>query len=272
VAKAANGPWSVSDIRPSDVDAIPASSPAYNVKYVYIYESTPEVVYVGYTPGYTGTYIYGPTVVYGTGYYYNPWYGPYYYPMPVTYGFSMHYNPYYGWGMGFSYSSGYFHFSAVMHPHYGYWGPPMYHPPYHHHHGGGYYGGARRPIHVGDNNINIDRNNNVYRGNAGVNTNDIKRGNGTGNRATQQPANRQNNVFTDKNGNAARQNKDGNWQQRNNSANQWQQGNGDRQTFDNQQRNANRAQTRDSGFSGNRGAGMSGGRAGGGGGGRGGRR
>ena len=77
-SSSAKGPWKVSDERPKDVDKIPASSSAYNVKYVYIYDSTPEVVYVGYTPGYMGCYVYGPTVVYGTGYYYSPWYGPYY--------------------------------------------------------------------------------------------------------------------------------------------------------------------------------------------------
>ena len=98
--KSPTGPWTVSAEVPKDVQKIPPSSPVYNVKYVYIYESTPEVVYVGYTPGYVGCYTYGPTVVYGTGYYYNPWYGPYYYPRPVTYGMSMYYNPYMGWSTG----------------------------------------------------------------------------------------------------------------------------------------------------------------------------
>ena len=46
------GPWTVSDERPKEVDEIPPSAPVYNVKYVYIYDSTPDVVYVGYTPGY----------------------------------------------------------------------------------------------------------------------------------------------------------------------------------------------------------------------------
>jgi hypothetical protein len=121
VALRPTGQWKVSDERPKDVDKIPAASPAYNVKYVYIYDSTPSVVYVGYTPGYMGCYVYGPTVVYGTGYYYSPWYGPYYYPRPVTYGFSMHYNPWTGWGMGFHYSTGWFNFSFYGG---GYWGPP----------------------------------------------------------------------------------------------------------------------------------------------------
>lgn len=265
LAKSATGPWAVSDTRPKDIDNIPASSSAYNVKYVYIYEATPQVVYVGYTPGYTGCYVYGSTVVYGTGYYYNPWYGVYYYPRPVTYGFSMHYNPYYGWGMSYTYSTGFFHYTAVVHPHYGYWGPPMYHPPYHPPYHGGYYG--RQPVQI-NNTVNINRNNNVYAGNKGVQTNDIKRS-GSGNRPSTQPAGRQN-VYTDQSGNAYRQNKDGNWQQRNNTSNQWQQGSGDRQKVDNQQRNASRAQNRDAGFNNNRGtgAGRTGGNAGGGRGGR----
>jgi hypothetical protein len=52
------------------------------------------VVYAGYYPGYLGWHVYGPTVVYGTGWYYPGWYGPdYYYPYPWTWGFGIHYNP-----------------------------------------------------------------------------------------------------------------------------------------------------------------------------------
>jgi hypothetical protein len=130
------------------------------VKYVQVYESSPQVVYVGYTPGYMGCYVYGPTVIYGTGYYYNPWYGAVYYPRPCTYGFSMHYNPWTGWSMGVHYSSGYFHMSVYGGGyHGGYWGPPMYHPPYHGGYHGGYYGNN---YHGGGNTINIDNSRNFY--------------------------------------------------------------------------------------------------------------
>ncbi len=54
--------------------------------YVYVYDSTPEVVYVGYYPGYTGSYLYNGCVVYGTGWYYRPWHGRYYYPRYRTWG------------------------------------------------------------------------------------------------------------------------------------------------------------------------------------------
>ena len=62
------------------------AAPCSTSKYVYVYESTPDVVYVGYTPGYTGCHVYHTTVVYGTGYYYRPWYGTYYYARPATWG------------------------------------------------------------------------------------------------------------------------------------------------------------------------------------------
>lgn len=164
----ATGPWKVSDDRPKDLDKIPPSSPAYNAQNVYIYESTPQVVYVGYTPAYMGCYVYGGTVVYGTGYYYNPWYGPYYYPMPMTYGYSMHYNPYMGWSMSVHSYYGCYH--AV------YFGPPMYRPPYYAHYHGGMYG-HHGPTYIhNDVDINVDRSNNIYNNRNGVNTNDVKRG------------------------------------------------------------------------------------------------
>ncbi len=182
------GPWTVSLTRPPDVSKIPPSTPVYNVKYVYVYETTPQYVYVGYTPGYMGCYVYGPTVIYGTGFYYNPWYGPYYYPRPVTYGFSMHYNPYYGWGVGFHYSAGWFNYSVYRGGyHGGYWGPPMYRPPYYRPPGyppyyrppyyppHGYRPPVATPYYRGGNNnvtINNNINTNIYRNNKSVTTND----------------------------------------------------------------------------------------------------
>lgn len=105
-----NGPWTVATERPAEVDAIPPTSPMYNVKYVYVYDVTPDYVYMGYTPGYLNAYVYGPTVVYGTGYYYNPWFNGYYYPRPWSWGFGFGYNPYCGWTVGYGYGFGWFHF------------------------------------------------------------------------------------------------------------------------------------------------------------------
>ncbi len=53
-AQSPNGPWAVSTTRPPDLGAIPPDNPLYNDQYVTIYDSTPDYVYVGYTPGYLG--------------------------------------------------------------------------------------------------------------------------------------------------------------------------------------------------------------------------
>ena len=106
------GPWVVADSIPRDeIAKIPPSVPVYNVTFVQIYGSTPEVVYVGYTPGYVGTYPYYGVPVYGTGYTYPPYVGTVYYPYPVTYGVSATYNPYTGYGMGTTWGSAFFAFS-----------------------------------------------------------------------------------------------------------------------------------------------------------------
>jgi len=93
------GPWIVCDSVPGVIYTIPPGNPHYNVRYVYVYDSTPTVVYVGYTPGYVGCYVYRGVVVFGTGYWYRPWYRRYYYPRVWTWGFGVRYNPWTGsWG------------------------------------------------------------------------------------------------------------------------------------------------------------------------------
>jgi hypothetical protein len=70
VSQAATGPWVVADTIPSDeIAKIPPSSPVYNTTYVTVYDSTSDVVYVGYTPGYMWSYPYYGVPIYGTGYY-----------------------------------------------------------------------------------------------------------------------------------------------------------------------------------------------------------
>ena len=136
------GPWAVADSVPDAVQTIPPSAPVYNVRYVHIYDSTPDIVYVGYTPGYIGTYRYYGTVVYGTGWYYRPWIGPvYYYPRPYTWGFNVLYNPWTGgWGFALGYSTPFVNVSIgwrssyYRYPPYwgggGWWGPGGYRPIY----------------------------------------------------------------------------------------------------------------------------------------------
>jgi hypothetical protein len=160
IGSSPTGPWQVAESRPGDVDTIPPESPVYNVKYVYIYDSTPEVVYVGYTPGYTGSYVYNTTIVYGTGWYYRPWISPYYYyPRYGTWGFHITYNPWTGWGFGLGWVWGPFRVGFFAG---GLW---HRHHRWHHRHGGRYGpGGYRpRPAHYGNNNININ-NVNINRG------------------------------------------------------------------------------------------------------------
>ena len=120
------GPWAIATSVPASIYTIPPSSPIYYVTYVRIYEATPTVVYVGYTPGYLGTVVspYG-TVVYGTGYAYTPWVGSVWYPAPYTYGIAAApvYNPYVGYTFGFALGLA---TAAWMEP---YWGWGAYCPP-----------------------------------------------------------------------------------------------------------------------------------------------
>jgi hypothetical protein len=99
-ADSPDGPWQVSVSPPKQVDQIPASNPNYNAKYVKVYDSTDDTVTVGYTPGYTGSYVDNGTVVYGTGYSYPGYSSPEaYIPAAATYGYAAAYDPYAGsWG------------------------------------------------------------------------------------------------------------------------------------------------------------------------------
>ncbi|ULQ53791.1 hypothetical protein [Flavihumibacter fluvii] len=151
------GPWIASNYRPDDIDLIPPSYPVYNVKYVYIYDVTPEYIYTGYTPGYLNTYIYGPTIVYGTGYYYRPWHRRYYYPRPYTWGFNMHYTPWTGWSFGFNFYGGWFYGGYYGYNGWnnwggGWWGPTRYRPSYcgPSYRNNGYYGLRNNHFYVND--------------------------------------------------------------------------------------------------------------------------
>lgn len=94
-----NGPWVVAASVPKAIYSIPPSCPIYNVTYCYVYDNTPDVIYCGYLPGYLGSYVWGGTVVYGTGWPYRAWYGAVYIPRPATWGFAAVFNPVTcGWG------------------------------------------------------------------------------------------------------------------------------------------------------------------------------
>lgn len=208
VADAATGPWVVSDSRPDDIDKIPPESPVYNVKYTYVYESTPEVVYVGYLPGYTYSYVYGGVVVYGTGYYYYPWYRTYYYPRPVTFGFGVHWSPYRGWGFSFGFSYGWM--SWGFHPYRrGYWGARGYRHGYRHGYRRGYAAGRRAGYmrgYAAGNSNNAKRNVYNNRQNGVAKTNDRSTRNVN---SKARPSNKANNMYSDRSGNVYQRNQNG---------------------------------------------------------------
>lgn len=106
VASSAIGPWSVATSVPVVIYTIPVSSPLHYVTYVKVYGSTPEVVYVGYTPGYYGTVVSSSSVVvYGSGWYYPPYVGAYWYGWPYTYGYGAAFTWGVATGWGLAYGS-----------------------------------------------------------------------------------------------------------------------------------------------------------------------
>jgi len=223
VASNPAGPWAVATEVPEEIRSIPPSSPVYNTKYVYIYDTTPEVVYVGYYPGYTSSYIYHGVPVYGTGWYYRPWWGSYYYPRYRTWGFNVRYNPWYGWSFGLSYSTGPFTFSIGYGGGYrrGWWGPAGYRGYRHGYHRGwhhGYRAGTRTGYQAGYRSAKRDSARNMYQrqGNANrvAHTSGTRPGAGTAQARSPNVSNRANNVYTDKNGDVFRKQQDGSWQQR----------------------------------------------------------
>ncbi len=127
------GPWAVCINVPEVIYTIPPRYPVYNVRYVRVYGHTPSVAYVGYTAGYTGSYVYGGTVVYGTGYLYRPWYRHNYYARPSTWGFGVRYDPWTGWSFGVSIGwgqpQGWFAYNSRT-VFAGWWGPVGYRPAY----------------------------------------------------------------------------------------------------------------------------------------------
>ncbi|EWH05322.1 carbohydrate-binding family V/XII [Pseudoalteromonas lipolytica SCSIO 04301] len=224
-ADSAQGPWLVADSIPkNEIAKIPPSSPVYNLTYVEIYESTPDVVYTGYYPGYVWSYPYYGAPVYGTGWYYPAyWGGGYYYPRPSTWGFNIGYNNWTGWSFGVSWSNGFL--SLGMN-----WdlGWPTHYRPYHCCNGW-YGGGYRGPVVINTGDINIG--NSVNIGNKLNNLNNkrplhniYKRSQIKTRLASKTQVKRDlktaisqrdkaNNIFADRNGNVLKHD-DGKWQQR----------------------------------------------------------
>ena len=97
VAASPTGPWEVAAEVPEEIYTIPPSSPVYYATFARVYQATEDEVEVGYTPGYQGAYEDEGTVVYGTGWDYEPWTGDEYYGWGWTWGYSYVYVPWYQW-------------------------------------------------------------------------------------------------------------------------------------------------------------------------------
>jgi hypothetical protein len=99
--KSATGPWEVASSVPEQIYQIPPSSPSYHVTYVTVEENNDDWVVYAAAAGYTGMMVSYGCTVWGTGWYYPPYYGygayyPYYYGHFPTYGYSAWYNPWTG--------------------------------------------------------------------------------------------------------------------------------------------------------------------------------
>lgn len=167
-ATSPGGPWKVCVTPPQKVQDIPPSNPRYNAKYVKVYDSTDDTAYVGYTPGYTGSYVQNGTVVYGTGYRYAGYATPTtYIAYPSTYGYAAVYDPY---GATWGYQPAYYNphawlgaaitTAAVVGLTWAAWDSIWDH---HHHHDGWYYrGGWWGPGGYRYRNVNYYHNTYVY--------------------------------------------------------------------------------------------------------------
>src|SRR3989442_1315425 len=137
-ASSLDGSWAVATSVPPVIFTIPASSPLHYVTYSYVYGSTPDVVYTGYTPGYLGPVVAPrPIVAYGTGYVYPGWARTFRYPWPVTWGWGP-----FDLGFGVDVFTG-FAFGFSVGP---YWGW---------HHGWGWHGGCCWGWHHGISHLNV---------------------------------------------------------------------------------------------------------------------
>lgn len=262
VSNSPTGPWAVADSIPQQVYDIPASSPVHNVTYVHVFDATPEVVYVGYYPGYVGSYHYHGVVVWGTGWHHHPWHHVHFYPRPVTWGWHMRWNPWWGWSFGFSYSTGPFTFRVGVGRPVGWWGPVgfrSFHRGFHRGWHRGYRAGARAGFRAGFRAGSRNaRSNNIYNRPNNRARNSPRTAN-RGATTQQRPSTRQNNVFSDRNGNVAR-NQNGNWQSRGSGG--WQNGGVDRsrqQSFDRSNQARQRGNTRSQNFNRSRSGGARGG-------------
>ncbi len=204
-ASSPSGSWEVATEVPDAIYQQPASSPTYNTTFVYVYDSTPSVVWVGHHPGYLWSFHHRGCLFWGTGWHHPAWFGRSHFPRHATWGFHMRWHPFWGWSMGTTWSHGWFSFGMS-------WST---------------WGRSSRVGWVGANNWNAGfragyragrrdqfvRNQNIYnRAQNRARNADVARAAGAG--GGRLAANEANNVYADRNGNVYRRNNDGSWQQR----------------------------------------------------------
>lgn len=224
VAPSPTGPWAIATAVADTIYTIPPSCKLYNVTYVKIYKVEPTVVYVGYLPGYTGCYVYGGTVVYGTGYYYTPWVGTVYYAAPVTYSVSVRYYPSLGrWFSPISVGGVVRRTRRRTRRRVNYRNNNHHHHHHHHHRSNQY-------------NNHKGRTNQTNKNRSQANKNRAQ----TNNRNSQK--NRKNNHYADKNGNVHRQNKNGSYQKK--DKNGWSNSNKKNSSVQRDSQNRNRGSSR----------------------------
>ena len=92
-----DGPFVLTTKVPPEIYTIPSSSPMQHVTYVTVVDDDDNYPVYGYTAGYMGMTVAFGCVMWGTGWYYPPYYhGGIYYPRPYAYGGGVAYNPWTG--------------------------------------------------------------------------------------------------------------------------------------------------------------------------------
>jgi hypothetical protein len=101
MGRSPTGPWEVTSSVPGEIYEIPVSSPSHAVTYVTVEDDDDDAVVFATAAMYTGVMVAWGCAVWGTGWYYPPYYYgggfyPYYRPYYPTYGFGASYNPWTG--------------------------------------------------------------------------------------------------------------------------------------------------------------------------------
>ncbi len=97
MGRSPQGPWEVTGSVPGQIYEIPVSSPAHSVTYVTVEDDDDDAIVFATALAFTGVMVAWGCAVWGTGYYYPPYYrGGFYYPHYPTYGYGARYNPWTG--------------------------------------------------------------------------------------------------------------------------------------------------------------------------------